>query len=41
MPGMTDATIDISKSGELVFTHKKVNIDDHIYTLSIKGYKQS
>lgn len=41
MVGMTDATIDISKSGELVFTHKKVNIDDHIYTLSIKGYKQS
>lgn len=36
LPG---ATIEISKNGELKFVHNKVNIDNIIYTLSIKGIK--
>lgn len=36
LPG---ATIEISKNGELKFIHNKVNIDNNLYTLSIKGVK--
>lgn len=37
LPG---ASIEISKNGELTFIHNKVNIDNDIYTLSIKGNKK-
>lgn len=36
LPG---ATISISKTGNMVFTHSKVNIDNSIYTLSISAKK--
>lgn len=34
-----NAIIEISKAGVLTFIHKNVNIDNEIYTLSIKGKK--
>lgn len=37
---LPDASIEISKTGLLTFIHKKVNIDNSIYTLSIKGKKK-
>lgn len=37
---LQDACIEISKTGLLTFIHKKVNIDNDIYTLSIKGKKK-
>lgn len=38
--GMSDATITITKAGVASYTHKKVNIDNEIYTLVLSVKKQ-
>lgn len=38
--GLPEATILITKAGKLTFNHKKVNIDNHIYTLEIIAEKE-
>lgn len=37
---LPEATIQITKSGKLIFKHKKVNIDNQLYTLEITGQKR-
>lgn len=36
---LPETTIQITNNGKLTFKHKKVNIDNHIYTLEINALK--
>lgn len=37
---LPEATIQINAKGKMTFTHKKVNIDNKIYTLKIDANKE-